>query len=93
MLAHRQWRWTNIETTLGQIFVFAGRAVRILIHACRLCLVGTGSTVLCVQKHMITHLCLSTTLSHTITNVILLIQYLNYYFRPIFTVSTTAKWP
>ena len=48
ILAHRQRRWTNIETTLGQVFVFAGRAVRILIHACRLCLVGTGCTVLCV---------------------------------------------
>ena len=30
--------------------MFAGRAVRILIHACRLCLVGTGSTVLCVSQ-------------------------------------------
>ena len=48
ILAHRQRRWTNIETTLGRVFVFAGRAVRILIHACRLFLVGTGSTVLCV---------------------------------------------
>ena len=38
----------TLKTTLGQVFVFAGRAVRILIHACRLCLVGTGCTVLCV---------------------------------------------
>ena len=30
--------------------MFAGRAVRILIHAYRLCLVGTGSTVLCVPS-------------------------------------------
>ena len=48
ILAHRQRRWTNIETTLGQVFMFAGRAVRILIHACRLCLAGTDNTVLCV---------------------------------------------
>ena len=34
---------TNIETTSGQGFVFGGRAVRIMIHAGRLCLVGTGS--------------------------------------------------
>ena len=50
ILAHRQRRWTTIETTLGRVFVFAGRAVRILIHAYRLCLVGTGSTVLCVGR-------------------------------------------
>ena len=24
ILAHRQRRWTNIETTLGRVFVFAG---------------------------------------------------------------------
>ena len=41
----------NIETTVGQVLVFAGRAVRILIHACRLCLVGTGCTMLCVVTH------------------------------------------
>ena len=45
---HRQRRWTNIETTSGQVFAFAGRAVRILIHACSL--VGTGCTVLCVAN-------------------------------------------
>ena len=53
ILAHRQRRWTNIETTWGRVFVFAGRAVRILIHGCRLCLVGTGSTVLCVSNYQL----------------------------------------
>ena len=33
LLAHRQRRWTNIETTLGQVFVFAGRAVHIYTRA------------------------------------------------------------
>ena len=32
--------------------MFAGRAVCIMIHACRLCLVGTGSTVLCVGHNL-----------------------------------------
>ena len=46
--------WTNIETTLGQVLVFPERAVCVLIHACRLCLVGTGCTVLCVTpRHRI----------------------------------------
>ena len=40
ILAHGQPRWTNIETTSGQVLVFAGRTVGIWIHACRLCLVG-----------------------------------------------------
>ena len=40
--------WTNIETTLGQVLMFPERAVGILMHACRLCLVGTGYTELCV---------------------------------------------
>ena len=44
----RQRRWTNIEATSGQVLVFAGRTVGIWIHACRLCLVGTGYTELCV---------------------------------------------
>ena len=39
----------TLKKTFGRVFVFAGRAVGILIHACRLCLVGTGSTVLCVK--------------------------------------------
>ena len=34
--------WTNIETTSGQILVFAGRAVGVLKRVGRLCLVGTG---------------------------------------------------
>ena len=40
--------WTNIETTLGQVLVFPERAVGIWIHACRLCLAGTGYTEFCV---------------------------------------------
>ena len=49
------WPTANIETTLGRVFVFAWRAVRILIHACRLCLVGTGCTVLCVRWSEYSH--------------------------------------
>ena len=38
-----------METTSGQVLVFAGRTAGIWIHACRLCLVGTGYTELCVD--------------------------------------------
>ena len=55
ILAHRQRRWANIETTLGQVLVFPERAVCIWIHGCRLCLVGTGCTVLCVATCMAMH--------------------------------------
>ena len=37
--------------------MFAGRAVRIMIHAYRLCLVGTGCTVLCVTKCQVLFSC------------------------------------
>ena len=57
LLAHCQLRWTNIETTSGQVFMFARRAVRIMIHAYRLCLVGTGCTVLCVTKCQVLFSC------------------------------------
>ena len=57
MLFHYWPTANDIETTLGQVFVFAGRAVRIMIHACRLCLVGTGGTVLCVRSMDQNQLC------------------------------------
>ena len=50
ILAHRQRPWANIETTLGQVLLFPERPVCIWIHACRLCLVGTDCTVLCVPS-------------------------------------------
>ena len=53
ILTHCQRRWTNIETKLGQVLVFAGRAVSVLKRAGRLCLVGTGYGVICVHKHLL----------------------------------------
>ena len=41
----------RIETKLRHVHVFAGRAVGILKRACRLCLAGTGYTVLCVAHN------------------------------------------
>ena len=35
--------------------MFAGRAVRIMIHAYRLCLVATGYTVICVHTSLYVH--------------------------------------
>ena len=52
ILTHRQQRWTNIGTTLGQVFVFAERAVSALKRAGHLCLVGTGCRVICVRVNM-----------------------------------------
>ena len=49
-MTHRQRRWTNIETTLGQVLVFAGRAVGVLKRAGRLCMVATGYRVICVKE-------------------------------------------
>ena len=49
ILTHCQRRWTNSETKLGQVLVFAGRAVGVLKLAGRLCLVGTGYRVICVM--------------------------------------------
>ena len=52
MLVQRRWRWTNIETTLGQIIVFAGESEWGRYDVSHLQTLTCGTYVLTLQPNM-----------------------------------------